>query len=532
MISSTVVRPSDPTLHNALRLAGLFALIKLLLHFALTLWTTHLGYGYFRDEFYYLVCGRHLAWGYVDQGPLVAVQARLGEILFGDSLFAIRILSTLAGAIMVFLTGLIAWALGGRRSAQALGMIGVICSPQFIGTDGFLSMNSCESMFWMACILALLLILRGYSPSRCWVFFGISAGLGLLNKPSMVFFLVALGIGLLCTEQRKLLFTRWAALGIALLILIALPNVLWQVHNHWPTLEFLQNGKKAGKNVALSPVAFLSAQILGQQPFSIFLWLTGVIALLRAKSIARARWLGITFLAFYAIMQLMHAKDYYLSPLYPAFFAAGAIAWEFRFAASHNVEQQKIFGFPLYESLLILTSILVLPLASPVLRPEAWLRYTTAMHLYRPEAEKDDVGNLLPQFFADRFGWQELTDKVSAIYTALSPADQARVCVFTSNYGEAGALEFLGRIEGKPIPRVISGHNNYWLWGIQGCSGDLMISVIGDTPDEVGRKYEDVVIAGRNDAPWSMPWEHRNIYLLRGRRPSAPVNWQDEKYFY
>jgi len=119
MTRTTIVRPADPTLRDALRVAAIFAAAKLALQFALTLWTLHIGYGYFRDEFYYIACGRHLAWGYVDHGPIVAAQARLGELLFGDSVFAIRILSAVAGAGAVFLTGMIAWAMGGRRPAQA-----------------------------------------------------------------------------------------------------------------------------------------------------------------------------------------------------------------------------------------------------------------------------------------------------------------------------------------------------------------------------------------------------------------------------
>src|SRR6201994_2674318 len=121
-MSSTVVRPSDSSLRAALRLALLFAAIKLLLQFALTLWTQHIGYGYFRDEFYYIACGRHLAWGYVDHGPLVALQARIGELLFGDSIFALRVLPAFAGSLTVLLTGLLAWSLGGRRAAQFLAM--------------------------------------------------------------------------------------------------------------------------------------------------------------------------------------------------------------------------------------------------------------------------------------------------------------------------------------------------------------------------------------------------------------------------
>jgi hypothetical protein len=234
MTDSTIVRPADTTLRAALRLALAFATAKLLLTFALTLYTTHLGYGYFRDEFYYIVCGHHLAWGFVDHGPIVALQARLGEILFGDSVFAIRVLSAIAGAVMVFLGGLIAWALGGRRPAQYLAMLGLICCPQYIGVDGFLSMNSFEPVFWMLCALALFLILRSYSARLWWTIFGLSAGIGLLNKPSMTFFLIAIGLGLLLTPQRRILFSRWAGLGITLLILIALPNVVWQGHTTGP----------------------------------------------------------------------------------------------------------------------------------------------------------------------------------------------------------------------------------------------------------------------------------------------------------
>ena len=156
MAHATAADSAEPAFHQALRLAFAFAAAKLLLQFALTLWSEHLGYGYFRDEFYYLACGHHLAWGFVDHGPIVAVQARLGELLFGTSVFAIRIFSGCAGAAMVLLTGMLAWALGGRRPAQALAMLGIVCCPQFIGTDGCLSMNSFEPISgapasWRSC---------------------------------------------------------------------------------------------------------------------------------------------------------------------------------------------------------------------------------------------------------------------------------------------------------------------------------------------------------------------------------------------
>jgi hypothetical protein len=537
MTPSTTIRPTDPALQAALRLAIIFAIAKLLLTFALTLYTQHIGYGYFRDEFYYIACGRHLAWGFVDHGPIVAIQARLGELLFGDSLFAIRILSATAGAVMVFLTGLIAWSLGGRRPAQALAMFGVLCTPQYIGTDGFLSMNSCEPVFWMTCTLALILILRGHSPAKWWTLFGISAGIGLLNKPSMTFFLIAVGFGLLCTPQRRILFTRWAALGIALLILIALPNVLWQIHNHWPTLEFLQNGRDHGKNTILNPFQFFLAQFVNMQPLNALIWITGVVALLRAKSIRlavnqNARWLGLTYLFFFALMCALHAKDYYLAGIYPAFFAAGAIAWEHRFATSTAVKQDRIIAFPLFETILLVSSILILPMASPVLQPDTWVRYTTALHLHIQDSETSPTGPL-PQFYADRFGWQQQVALVAQAYRSLTPAEQQHLCIFASNYGEAGAVDFLSRKEHLNLPPAISGQNSYWGWGMHGCDTNVVIAIVGDTRQQLESKYNHVDLIGQIDSPYAMPFErHHHIWLLRGDKRSPPLNWADERFYY
>jgi len=530
MTSTTLVRPVDPTLRAALRLAAAFAAAKLLLHFALTLWTSHLGYGYFRDEFYYLACGHHLAWGFVDHGPVVAVQARLGEMLFGDSVFAIRVLSTLAGAATVFLTGVLAWAMDGRRPAQALAMFGILCAPQFLGTDGYLSMNSFEAVFWMLCALAPLLMRRGHSQRLWWAVFGVSAGVGLLNKPSMAFFLVAVGLGLLCTDARRVLGSRWAALGIALLLLIALPNLLWQVRNHWPTLEFLRNGQLHHKNIALGPVRFFLAQFANMQPVSSLLWIAGLVSLLRAKSIPDGRWLGLSYLFFYVLMDALHAKDYYLQGIYPALFAAGGIAWERRYALSRRVFDERVVAFPVYEGVLLATSLILLPMSSPVLAPAAWVRYAAALHLHGDKMETAATGPL-PQFYADRFGWEQEVQLVVQAYRSLTPDEQRRVCIFGGNYGDAGAIDLLGARWKANLPPALSGQNSYWMWGTHGCDTNLVIAVIGDAPADVALKYESVQIVGVMNDPYAMPFEHKNVYLLRRRRPTAPFDWRDERFY-
>ena len=395
---TTVVHPPDLTLKAAIKLALIFAAIKFALHLATNLWEAHIGYGYFRDELYYLICARHLAWGYVHQGPIVALQAKLSLALFGKSLAGIRMLSAAGGAGRVFLTGILAWSLGGRKPAQTLAMIGVLMAPQYVGTDSYLSMNSYESIFWMVCLLTLILIARGGSD-RLWLLFGLSAGIGLLNKPSMTFFLVALLIALLLTPQRRLLFNRWAALGVALMILIALPNLVRQIHHHWPTLEFLRNGDKENKNIKLGPLAFIGTQILNLQPLSLLIWFPGLVWLLRNPLAKSWRWLGLTFLIFLVLMMVLHAKDYYVAPIYPILFAAGGIAWESRFAGRRSVAENRAFAFPVLEILLIVVGILILPMAIPVMTPATWIAYAKAMHLYNASSntENQTLGPL-PQF--------------------------------------------------------------------------------------------------------------------------------------
>ncbi len=566
-----------PAAAGALSLALSFALLKLAIQIAGNLWQAHIGWGYFRDEFYYLACGRHLAWGFVDHGPLVALQARLAETLFGHSLAGLRLPAALAGATRVFLTGLLAFALGGRRAAQSLAMLGVLIAPQYLAIDGFLSMNSFESLFWMCCLLALITLQDRLSPApgsdtgvphpsqsqrdgwdvsspqtvlatstpkdrsalTLWLLFGLSAGLGLLNKPSMTFFLVALGLALLLTRPgRSLLLRREALAGTALLLAIATPNLLWQIHNHWPTLEFLHNGRTEGKNLILGPLAFLNAQIQTLNPLTVFLWLPGLVWLLRRPA---WRWIGLTFLFFFIGMFALHAKDYYVTPIYPVLFAAGGLAWEQRrwtpfgklSAATAETRANRLFAFPLYQATLILTGLLILPMVIPVLTPQAYLRYTRALHLAPSSGKTEKMpSGALPQFYADRFGWQEYLDIVTHTYRALSPEDRARVLIFTNDYGEAGALDILSSYEHIDLPPALCGQNNYWLWGTHGRDPNLVIAIIRDKPEEVASKYESVTIVGHMDAQFSMPFEHRNVYLLRNRRFTAPFDWRDERYFF
>src|SRR5580698_9903241 len=314
------------SLRPALVLAGGFALVTLALHVACSIYGSRLGYGFFRDELYFLVCGHHLDWGYVDQPPLVAVQARLAEAIFGLSPTGIRIFSFAAGGANVGLTGLLTWQFGGRRSVQILAMTAALAAGVFLGTSNYLSMNSFEPCFWMGAILVVARMADGSTGPRGWLLFGLLAGLGVENKHSTAFFLVALLIGLALSPQRRLLWSKGCAAGVAILMLLALPNLIWQVAHHFPTYELLNNIAHSGRNVVLSPPAFLLEQVNMLLPTTAPLWIGGLVWLAFARAARPWRFAAFTFLVLLVMMMALHAKDYYVAPIYPVLFAAGAAA--------------------------------------------------------------------------------------------------------------------------------------------------------------------------------------------------------------
>src|ERR1035438_5628503 len=268
--------PPRTPFRSAFLLATFFAALTFFIHLASSIWGSHIGYGFFRDELYFLVCGRHLAWGFIDQPPLAPLQARLAELLFGLSPTGIRIFSFAAGGVTVGLTGLLAWQFGGRRTAQALGMTGVLAAPTLLATSNYLSMNSWEPCFWTGALLAIMRVADGSAGIRGWLLFGLLGGLGIENKHSAVFFLIAVLIGLLLSPRRQILWSKGCAAGVALLISIALPNLIWQSVHHFPTYELLSNVAHSDKNVKLPPLAFLAQQVNMLLIFAAPLWIGGL----------------------------------------------------------------------------------------------------------------------------------------------------------------------------------------------------------------------------------------------------------------
>ena len=491
------------------------AILTLLLHFL-----TNSRYGYFRDELYYIVCGRHLAFGYVDQPPLSIILVRLSHGSFGDSLFALRLLPAIAGSLTVALTGAIARQLGGRAWAIALSCTASLCALVFLVNTNFFSMNAFESLFWMGCIYLLVRIINGDSP-RLWLWFGLLAGLGLENKHSMAFFGIGMLVGILLTPARRHLTQKWIWLGGFIAMLVALPNVLWQVQHHWPTWELLSNIAHSHKNVLLTPAQFLSQQILIMSPATLPLWLGGLLWLLVTTNGHRYAALAIAFLVTLIEFILLHGKIYYLSPAYPMLFAAGAVATEHLFLVRFRWVK------PLLVAAMIATAALLAPIALPILPPAKLIAYMRAIHFEAPRTETSHTA-ALPQHFADQFGWEEMAGSVARAYRSLSPNEQRHTAIFAQNYGEAGAIDFFGAKLG--LPPAISGHQNYYLWGPRDYTGDIIL-VLDDSAEDEREQFQSVEDLGQvQSSPWAMPNEQAlHVFLCRGLKVPLHDFWPKTK---
>jgi 4-amino-4-deoxy-L-arabinose transferase-like glycosyltransferase len=480
-------------------------------------------YGYFRDELYFLDCGRHLDWGYVDHAPLIGLVARQALIL-GGSLPILRIVPAVAGAILVALTILMAHRLGAGRFGQGLAGLAVLVAPIYLGVDSILSMNAFEPLFWMGCVYLLIRFIQS-GNSRLWIGVGALAGLGLMNKHSMVFFLAALAAGVLLTPLRGELRKPWPWLAVAVALLVFLPNVIWQVTHGFPTLEDLRNVAREGKNVVLGPVEFLVQQIIILHPVLFPLWAGGLTCLFAGLG-GRYRALGWTYLVLGVTLFVLKGKNYYLAPAYPMLFAAGAAGLEsglarWRWSAGKSWPKAAI------AILVLVAGAATAPLVLPILPPARYAAYEEAIGFAPPKTERGHRGPL-PQIFGDQFGWEELVAEVAGVYNSLPPEERSRTAIFAGNYGEAGAVNLFGPKHG--LPPAVSAHQTHFFWGPRGYTGEIVIVLQGDR-DELEQVFESVEQVGQHHHPWGMEEENRPIYLCRGLKTPLPDLWPELKHW-
>ena len=491
---------------------------------AIVAFALHVGFsgrfGYFRDELYYAACGQHLAWGYVDHAPLAPLLARVSRAFLGDSLLALRFLPALAAAAKVILSGWMARELSGGKYAHFLAAFCVLLAPVYLTFDSFFSMNAFEPVFWMTCAAIVLRILNGGNP-KLWILCGLIAGLGILNKHSMLFFCSGIAVGLLAASERKHFRQPWIWLGGGIVFLCFLPNLLWEIHYGWPTLA-LFHAVMGTKYVTVSPWEYIWQQTLLTHPLATPIWIAGLYFLLRdplGKKYAVLAWAYFTVLAE---MLILHGKIYYLAPAYIMLLAAGSVWIELRLVPRVGAWLRPTVAVPL-----LIGGLIAAPLAMPILPVEATIRYTRFWDVHSIRVENVPVSEL-PQIFADMFGWQEQVRAVAGAYKALPDAERAQAVVLAYNYGEASAVDYFGSKLG--LPRAISGHNQYGLWGPGATSGHVVVA-IGFSERQLLQFYDEVTPAASVSLKYAIPEEsHLTIFVCRRPHQSLQESWSQWKY--
>jgi len=493
----------------------LIAAAKLLFHLS-----TAGRYGIFRDELYYLACAEHLDWGYIDQPPLIAVIAWIARHVFGDSLLGLRLLPAIAGAALVWLAGMLAREMSGGRFAQALAAVSVACVPIYLVFHHWLTMNAFEPLIWTGCIWCIVRAIRTSDPSY-WLGFGALAGLGMENKYSMAFFIVGAVTGLMLSPERRFFRSRWLWIGAATAFLIFLPNLVWLIRHDFPFLELMNNVRRSGRDIARGPVAFVLDQAMMVNPILFPLWIGGLLWLLFHREGRRYAVLGWTYLVMLVLFIVLKGKNYYLAPAYAMLFAAGAVAFE------QIALRRMAWVRPAYLVLVIAGTVVLAPIFAPILPVETYIRYQKALGLEPPKSENQQNGPL-PQYFADEFGWEEMTKAVAKVYFSLPPAERATTAIFANSYGQAGAIDFFGPRYG--LPKAISGHQNYWYWGPRDYTGETVI-VLGSDGRGDREHFATVEVAGRAEHPYSRLDEHFDIFLCRGLQVNLRTLWPQVKHW-
>jgi hypothetical protein len=488
---------------------------KLLLHLV-----TAGQYGIFRDELYYLACSEHLDWGYVDQPPLIALIAWIARRAFGESLLGLRFLPAVAGAALVVLTGKLAEELGGRRFAQALGALAVAVVPVYLIMHHWLTMNAFEPLIWMGAVWCILRAMNS-GQKRYWLAFGVLIGTGMQNKYTTAFFALGVFTALVATRERHVLRSRWFWIGAAAAVLIFLPNLIWLVQHDFPFLELMNNVRSSGRDVVRSPLAFIADQAWILNPVLLPLWVIGLAWLALGRAGRRYRLLAWLYGVMLVMFIVLGGKNYYLAPAYPMLLAAGSVAFET--ATLHRWRWSRV----VYVTLVLLSTAVLLPMSSPILSPEAFIEYQRSVALEPIRAENQATGPL-PQFFADEFGWEEMTREVARIYNLLPAEERARTAIFANNYGQGGAIDFFGPRYG--LPKSIGNHQNYWLWGPREFTGEIVI-VLGSDGTGDRALFESVEVVGRVQHRYARLDERYDIFLCRRLKRDLQGLWPQLKNF-
>jgi dolichyl-phosphate-mannose-protein mannosyltransferase len=491
-----------------------FSDVSILIYLALATVIVHLltggRFGFHRDELATLEDSRHLAWGYVAYPPVTPFFGRLSLLLFGTSLVGFRFFAAVAQAVAVVFTGLMARGLGGRRGAQLVAAAAAI--PFCLVGGSLMQYVSFDYLFWVLTAYFVLRLLKSDDP-RWWIAIGSAIGLGMMTKYTMGFFAVAVAAGVVLTDARRYLKSKWLWYGVAASLLIFLPNLLWQAQHHFISFDFLKHIHERDVRIGRTH-DFLPDQL----KFTLLgfpLWLAGLYFYFVSPKGSRFRMLGWMYIVPLLLFVIAKGRGYYLAAAYPMLYAAGSVQGEAWLASMRRswTMAVRILAWTALLVDIVFAAVMLLPVG-PV--NSAWWK----------EASK------LQGDFREELGWTELTETVARIRDTLPAEDRARLGILAGNYGEAGAINLYGGHYG--LPRAISGINSFWQRGYGNPPPETLI-VVGISRRFLDKNFASCQLAGHTWNRFGVENEetrdHPEIFVCRGLRQTWPEFWKDFQYF-
>lgn len=478
--------------------------------FALAHILTNGRYGFHRDELQFLSDARHLDWGYVCYPPLTPFIERIGLSLFGLSMIGLRLFSVIAQAVVIFISGLIARDLGGKRIAQVTTALTVGLSglPLFEATE--FQYTTFSFLWWVLVCWFVIRLLKTENP-RWWLAIGTAIGLGLLTKYSVVFFVAGLLVGLVFTRSRRYFASPWfwSAVGIALVLF--LPNILWLIRNEFISYRFLQHIHARDVGEGRAEGYWKYQFLLDVNPVALPLCVAGLIAFLRESRYRVLAWMYLVPVIFFWVDK---GRFYYVAEAYPVLVAMGAViifSWLAARPAWARRSVLIIYFLGLFACGGYGAAILV-PIA-----PSGPLR----------DFALKNNGDL-----REEFGWDELVRTVASIRDSLPPEQRQHLGITTANYGEYGAIEILGAAYNLPAP--IGTTNSEWLRGYPTPQPTTFI-VLGLDQEEANSIFTGCRWAGHNGNSLGIRNEesrdHPNIFVCGPTREPWSVLWKKHQDF-
>lgn len=468
-------------------------------------------YGLHRDEFLYLTEGHHPMWGYMEGPPVIGWIAGISQLLFGGTVWAAKLPVLLVGLLSIWLVLHLVREFGGDARAQFLAGAGWLLSPVFLGSNHLFQPVSFNQFCWLLIGLAWVRIIKYRRPAD-WYLLGAVAGLGLLTKYSVVFYLVALLAGILLTQQRQLLASKYSLRAAAIALLLWLPNLWWQYRHDFPVVDHMRELSET-QLVNMSAIDFLAPQFVFHA-LSVLIWLPGLVYLLRSEQLKPYRSLGLAFLFLLLQLLLLSGKAYYTFGAYSVLFAAGGCFW------AEKAGRKSWWLAPL-----LLVNFLLVPFALPILPVATMQQY--GVYAYQKYGLdfglrwEDGVVRDLRQDYADMHGWEEMVAKVADFYHRLPPAEQAKCMIEGGNYGEAGALNFYR--EKYDLPEAVSFDASFLLWVPEKAVFDRQL-IVADSPEGSSDYFANVELIDSTHIPFAR--ETSYLYYRTNPKEDVEAVWE------